>query len=170
MEVVIYLTKLFGEHWLVLAVSWVGGSVLGTLGTLVLGRGYKQRSEARTSIPATSQTFIYNAGADAQDHDRQLRDAIEKKTTQNLKETINSLLSIRLAEGHTYATLPNRTNIVTMADGSIRLALPVRLSAAGSVGIAVSSSAVVLKVSPPERRKPDDLGAENVGSQGSDVK
>ena len=74
------------------------------------------------------QTFNYNAGANPQDHDRQLRDAIKTKTTQNLKETINSLPQHPLSEGHTYATLPNRTNIVTMADGSIRLALPVRLS------------------------------------------
>ena len=64
--------------------------------------------------------------------------------------------------------LPDGTNIVTMADGTMQLALPVRLSAAGSFGIAVSMSAAVLKVSPPERGKPDDLGAENMGSQGSD--
>ena len=170
MEVVVYLTKLFGEHWLVLTVLSLGAFVLGAL---VFGRGYKQRIaalEARTSMPAINQTFNFPAGANAQDHDRQLRDAIKTKTTQNLKETINSLPQHPLSEGHTYATLPNRTNIVTMADGSIRLALPVRLSAAGSVGIAVSMSAAVLKRSPPERGKPDELGAENMGSQGSDVK
>ena len=159
MEVVVYLTKLLGEHWLVL-----GGLSLGSfvLGSLLFGRGYKKRIaalEARASMPAINQTFNFNAGPDAQDHDRQLRDAIETNTTQNLKETINRLPQHPLSDGHTYATLPNGTNIVTMDDGSIRLALPVRLSALG-VSAVGSLSAAVLKTSPPERGEPDELGAD----------
>ena len=132
MDLVVYLAKLFGEHWLVLAVLSLGSSMLGTL---IFGRGYKKRSaalEARASMPAINQTFNFNPGADAQDHDRQLRIAIEAKTVQGLKETINSLPQHPLADGHTYATLPNGTNIVTMGDGTVRLALPIRVSAGES--------------------------------------
>ena len=120
--------------------------------------------------PGISQAITVHGDVNIHDYDRQLRDAIETKTTQNLKETIRRLPQMPLGDDHTYARLPDGTNIVTMADGTMQLALPVRLSAAGSFGIAVSMSAAVLKVSPPERGKPDDLGAENMGSQGSDVK
>ena len=42
--------------------------------------------------------------------------------------------------GHTYATLPDGTNIVSMADGSYRLALPVRLAGIGSTAVGGSVS------------------------------
>ena len=52
--------------------------------------------------------------------------------------------------------LPDGTNIVEMPNGQIRLALPVRLSAAFSGRVVGRLSAAVLKTSPPEQGKPDD--------------
>ena len=122
----------FGFRWLVMLAFTVGSVVLGAL---VFGRGYKKRIaalEARASMPAINQTFNFNVAADAHDHDRQLRNAIEAKTAHNLKETINSLSQHPLGDGYTYAQLPDGTNIVSMADGTVRLALPIRVSAGES--------------------------------------
>ena len=123
--------------------------------------GYKLRDriaalEARLSAPYINQTFIYNAGTGTDDDERQLRVAIEAKTSQNLKETIRRLPQMPLGDGHTYASLPDGTNIVTLADGTIQLALPVRLSAALHGGVAGSLSATVTKVPAPDRDIPDD--------------
>ena len=52
--------------------------------------------------------------------------------------------------------LPDGTNIVEMPNGQIRLALPVRLSAAFSAPAVGSLSAAVLKTSPPKQGKQDD--------------
>ena len=106
-------------------------------------------------MPAINQTLNFNVGTDAHDHDRQLQNAIEAETVHGLKETINRLPQHPLGDGHTYATLPDGTNIVTMADGTVRLALPVRLSAAFSGGLLGSLSATVTKAPPPEEGKPD---------------
>ena len=53
---------------------------------------------------------------------------MEGTTVRGLKETIRRLPQHPLGDGHTYAELPDGTSIVSMADGSYRLALPVRLS------------------------------------------
>ena len=124
----------FGFRWLVMLAFTVGAFVLGIL---IFGRGYKKRIaalEAQASMPAINQTFNFNAETDVHDHDHQLRNAIETKTTQNLKETIRSLPQLPLGDGHSYARLPNGTNIVTMADETIRLAIPKPLSATASFG------------------------------------
>ena len=127
--------------WYVASVIITG--VLAVIGTLLWGRGGRRRLvennkclnkriaalEARASMPAINQTFNFNAAADAYDHDRQLREAIEAKTVHGLKETIDSLPQHPLSDGHTYAQLPDGTNIVLMADGTVRLALPIRVSA-----------------------------------------
>ena len=155
MEIIQNFVDLVG---LVEALWLVGGAVLGVLGVKgFYGKRYRSTQariaalEARTSMPAISQTFNFNAGAGAHDHDRALRNAIETKTVQDLRETINSLPQYPLGEGHTYATLPDGTNIVTMVDGSIRLALPVRLSVNFSGGLGGSLSASVTKDPPPEQ-------------------
>ena len=57
-------------------------------------------------------------------------------------------------DGVRYGALPKGTNLVCLPNGRVRLALPVRLEAAGSLGIVASSSAAVLKTSPP--KQPDD--------------
>ena len=128
------------------------------IGTLLWGRGGRRRLvednkslnkrlsalEARASIPAINNIVNFNAGAYAHDHDRQLREAIEAKTTQNLKETIKRLPQLPLGDGHSYARLPNGTNIVTMADETIRLAIPKPLSATASFG-PITASATLRK-------------------------
>ena len=83
--------------------------------------------EAQASTPAIHQAFNFSVGDGARDYDRRLRNAIEAKTTQDLKETISRLQQNPLGDGHTYAELPAGTNIVTMADGTMHLALPVRI-------------------------------------------
>ena len=131
-----------------------GGAVIGTL---LWGKGGRKRLlednknlnkriaalETRASMPAINQTFNFNTGADADDHDRQLRKAMEAKTVHGLKETIKRLPQMPLGDGHSYARLPDGTNIVTMADGTVRLALPVRLSVSFGGGLDGSLSATV---------------------------
>ena len=80
----------FGLRWLVVG-------VLAMLGVLLFGRNYKRRIaalEARASMPAINNIINFNTGTYAHDHDRQLREAIEAKTTQNLKEIDQASSSI----------------------------------------------------------------------------
>ena len=124
----------FGFRWLVVAIIMLGFGGF-------IGRRYRSMKkrvaalEARASMPAINQIFNFNAATDAHDHDRQLREAIEAKTSQNLTETIRSLPQIPLSDGHTYARLPDGTNIVSMADGSFRLAIPIVLDVAFEGGL-----------------------------------
>ena len=141
----------FGIRWAIVV-------AIAMLGALIFGRGYKRRIKALEDQARSSginTAVIFHGDVNIHDYDRQLREAIEAKTTQNLKETIRSLPQMPLGDGHTYARLPDGTNIVTMADGTMRLALPVRLSAL-SVSAVGSLSAAVLKTSPPEQGKLDD--------------
>ena len=143
----------FGFRWLVMLAFTVGAFVLGTL---IFGRGYKKRIaalEARVLMPSINQTFNFHTGTDDHDHDRQLREAIDAKTTQNLKETIRSLPQLPLGDGHSYARLPNGTNVVTMADGIIRLAIPKPLSATASFG-PITASATLSKRPAGAEEKP----------------
>ena len=140
----------FGFRWLVVAI--VSGG-LAVLGALIFGRGYKRRIKALEDQARSSginQTFNFNFGSNADEYDRQLREAIEAKTTQNLRETIRRLPQTPLGDGHTYARLPGGTNIVTMADGTMRLALPVELSANFEGNILGSLSVTVEKIPAPK--------------------
>ncbi len=110
--------------------------VVGMIGVWRWLMGHKLRNriaalEARERSSGISQVItVHHHGNVIHDYGHQLRDAIDaEKTTQNLRETIRDLPQIPLGDGHTYAELPNHTNIVTMADGSMRLALPISLSA-----------------------------------------
>lgn len=124
MEELLFLADMAGLVEFLIATASAG---LGVLGALMFGRRYKQRIAALEARPAIQQVF--NVQDDAADQERALRDAITAETTQNLHEAIRSLPQRPLGDGHTYAELPHGTNIVSMADGSFRLALPVRLSA-----------------------------------------
>ena len=140
-------------------IRWVIVGAFAVLGTLIFGRGYKRRIKAledRARSPAIEQTFNFYPSSNADEHDRQLRDAIEAKTTHNLKETIKRLPKLPLGDGHSYAQLPDGTNIVTMADGTVRLALPVRLSVSFSGGLDGSLSASVTTVLTHGGDKPDE--------------
>ena len=154
-SVVDYASALIVKRWVELIVLCV---------MLILWRwwmGHKLEDriaavEAQVRSSGLNQTFNFYAGADAHDHDRQLRNAIEAKTTQNLKETIRRLPQIPLGDGHTYARLPGGTNIVTMADGTMRLALPVELSANFEGNIAGSLPLTMEKIPASKGDKQDD--------------
>ena len=124
--------------------------VVAMIGTLLWGRGGRKRLnnqvaalEALASMPAISHIVNFTVGADAQDNERQLRNAVEAKTSQKLKETIRRLPKKPLGDGHSYARLPDGTNIVTVADGTIRLAIPKPLSATASADPITASSTLL---------------------------
>lgn len=121
-------------------------------------RGRRAKSAPAEAQPVINQTFNFSAGTAPDDLARQLRDEMEGKTVRGLKETIRKLPQHPLSDGHTYATLPDGTNIVSMADGSYRLALPVRLSVDFEGGLDGS-----LNLSPEVKKGPsaaeDDEGA-----------
>ena len=73
-----------------------------------------------------------------QDHDVEVR---------GIKDAIKSLPKIPLGDGHQCAALPDGTTIVTMADGTIRLAMPKRIkaSATGTISGVMSASPIVRK-------------------------
>ena len=72
----------------------------------------------------------------------------------DLRSVLAKVAMEPLGDSARVGRLPDGTNIVEMPNGQIRLALPVRLSAAFSAAPA-SFSATVLKISPPEQG-PDD--------------
>ena len=118
------------------SVIFVGGAAIGMFCTLMFGRRYKQRIvalEAQVSRPSIVQVFNYRDSA--QDRELELQSAIEAETTRNLQEAIRSLTQRPLEGGHTYAELPHGTNIVSMADGSFRLAIPINIDAHFEGGI-----------------------------------
>ena len=128
----------------------------------MFGRGYKKRIaalEEKASTPAITQTVNFHGSSSAAEHERHLRTAIDAQTVQGLKEAIRQLPQHPLSDGHTYATLPDGTNIVSMADGSYRLALPIDLPPL-SLGGTIEGS---LSLSPEVKKGPsapeDDEGA-----------
>lgn len=132
----------------VIRLLWaVIGAGLTTLGFWGLRRRVKalenRQDSAQPAQPAITQTITFHGDVNVALHDRHLKEAIEEKTAQNLRETIRDLPQNTLAGGHTYATLPNGTNIVTMADGTMRLAVPISLSAAFEGGLDGSLSASI---------------------------
>ena len=99
-------------------------------------------------MPAISQTFNFKADINVGDPDRQLRNAIEADTVRGLRETIDRLPLKPLGDGHTYAPLPDGTNIVVMKDGSIRLAIPKQIAATSTAP--PSTASVALSKRPPD--------------------
>ena len=73
-------------------------------------------------------------------------------TIQSFRKAAAALEQTPLSNEATYARLPDGTNLVSMKDGSFRLALPVRLSVKGSVGAIGGVSKVSLTVDKPERQ------------------
>ena len=61
-----------------------------------------------------------------------LREELDSRDVQvrRLKDIAAKLPQKPLSDGHTYATLPDGTNIVSMADGSFRLAVPTDIGVA----------------------------------------
>ena len=137
----------FGEEIAAFGVRWLVIGVLAMLGALIFGRKYKQRidslekdvdrlkAETKSSI---SQTFLFPPG-------QPLQDATSTATVQSLGKTMRQLPQIPLGDGHVYAELPEGTNIVSMASGEFRLALPIRLEAAESIGVTARLESKVTK-------------------------
>ena len=63
---------------------------------------------------------------------------------QNLKEAINSLSQKDLGNGIKCAKLPDGTTVVTMPDGEIKLAFPVRIAVHGTSRAGMSSAGVTV--------------------------
>ena len=61
----------------------------------------------------------------------------------NLSEAFARLPKSDLGEGATCGELPNGANMVRLADGSFRMALPVRVAATGSSGFTTGSATLV---------------------------
>lgn len=102
------------------------------LGILMFGRNHKKRIaalEARLEVrPAISQTFNFASGATPEERDRHILAAVDAATTSGIREAIERLPRTPLAGGHAYVSLPEGTKIVLMSDGTMRLALPVKVS------------------------------------------
>ncbi len=139
---------------------------VGVISTLLWGRGGRKRLLARLDAlekenrtPSITQTVNFHGSPLAAEHERHLRNAIDAETVRSLKGTIRQFPQRPLSDGHTYAKLPDGTNIVSMADGSYRLALPVRLSVDFDGGLEGS-----LNLSPEVKKRPpateDDDGGE----------
>ena len=123
--------------------------------------GRRAESTPAKAQPVINQTFNFSAGTAPDDLARQLRDEMEGTTVRGLKETIRRLPQHPLGDGHTYAELPDGTSIVSMADGSYRLALPVRLSVdfRGNLDGSLSLSPEVKKKPPATEDDEVDEGA-----------
>lgn len=102
----------------------------------------KARVEAQQAGPPIMNIAIAGAQPDgiAEAIRRELATAETEQTTR-LLEAIDPLTLHPLGNGHRYADLPAGTRAVVMKDGSVRLALPVRLS--GHMGITGVGSAKV---------------------------
>ena len=140
----------FGFGWLVV-LGFSGVSFV--LGALIFGRGYKKRIaalEARDISPGISQVIAVHGDVNVHNYAHQLRSAIEAKTTHSLTETLRSLPQMPLGDGHTYARLPDGTNIVSMADGSFQLAIPIAIDAAFEGGLRGDLNASVSLGPPPK--------------------
>ena len=126
--------------------------VVAVIGTLLWGRGGRKRLmerlaalEAQNHAPSITQTVHFHSSPNVDDNARQLRAAIDAETSQNLQETIRSLSQMPLGDGHTYAQLPDGTRIVSMDDGTYRLALPVRIAGIGGTAVGGSVQLTVTK-------------------------
>ena len=129
-----YASALIVERWAEL----IAFGVMVTLWRWWMAHKLRDRIAALEEQDRTSgisQVITVHGDVNIHDYGRQLRHAIEAKTSQNLTETIRSLPQIPLSDGHTYARLPDGTNIVSMADGSFRLAIPIVLDVAFEGGL-----------------------------------
>ena len=145
-----YASALIVERWAELIVL----SIMLALWRWWMGHKLRDRItalEAQDSSPGISQVITVSGDVNIHDYNRQLLDSIEAKTSQNLKETIRRLPQMPLGDDHSYARLPDGTNIVTMADGTMRLVLPIILSVAFHGGLDGSVSGSVTKGVPPRR-------------------
>ena len=138
-----YGAQLFVERWPEIAVLFAMLTIWRWFMGRDLRRKFQQQIDDLKSEwkpPAITQTINYNNGPDREEN---IRNAVGMATVRNLNETIRALNQHPLEGGHSYAELPNGTNIVTMADGTIRLALPVPIEARESASIHESHEGIL---------------------------
>ena len=114
--------------WVIVAITTVLGLPIGTI----------TMHAPKSGEPATK--------ADLQNIEKLLDSRLFQ--VQNIKSAISRLPKEPLgSDGTTYTDLPEGSRIVTMADGSIRLALPVslKLTSGGEISGSVSMSSTVKK-------------------------
>lgn len=149
-----------------LAAVW---TVVLVFGTLMFGRGYKkkiarlieQSADAKAQLAAQqSQISILQSGPtvlqiDVSEAGKKLteeaiREALRAEGTATkqlvrMKEAVSGLEQFPFGDGYSYAELPEGTRVVTLPDGSIRLAMPIRLSAEfGGFHVHVGTPSVTL--------------------------
>ena len=76
----------------------------------------------------------------------------EDVTLKSIRSTVNDLPQEPLGDGRTFTELPEGTNIVSMSDGSYRLAVPIDappLTFGGTIRGSLSLSPEVVKKGPP---------------------
>ena len=134
------------------------GAMVGVLGILLFGPNYKQRlTSAETKIEVlesrdtiTVENFIYQDDSSSQDVSESMQSVVASDTAKGLEETMRSLPQYPLGENHTYASLPDGTNIVSMADGTYRLAVPKPISAKVTIGPPESTCDLAPSKQPPK--------------------
>ena len=90
------------------------------------------REEMQKAIPTVVNVTTVAGLMDSQAIRTALREELDNRElnkTRTLRDTIAQLPQRPLGDGHMVASLPDGTNVVTMADGALRLVFPVRLSA-----------------------------------------
>ena len=135
-EWVLWLIGEVAQHWFLHSLWLAGAGVLALLGVLVFGRGYKKRIAALEARLEEKRhpTIVQNFQSLSSEEDARLRHLFRDELgthvqIQNLKAVVAKLPQKPLGDGYTYTELPEGARIVTKADGSIRLALPVRIQA-----------------------------------------
>ncbi len=143
---------------------WLGAVGLAVLGIMIFGWGYKKRIpllEAKVEAlegqlrSGPQVLHVINQGdtpdlTEIREAIRAELDAHDIGRVARLMEVVNDLPQHPLGDGHRYAELPDGTNIVIMADGTIRLAMPKRIAATGVGSFATAATAHLTKVPPDE--------------------
>lgn len=85
--------------------------------------------EAEARVSSMNVVQYYHTGETVAERKRHLQNAVDAAATRGIKEAVERLPPTPLAGGHAYVSLPDGTNIALMSDGTMRLALPVSISA-----------------------------------------
>jgi len=121
----IYIQIIFGSTLVefIIRILWgLAGIGLTTLGFCMLQK--KQPLIKQLGL-VNMQGCTFINGKTAEDATQNMESAVANEITESLKNTIRSLDQKPFGDGHTYAELPEGTRIVSMKDGSYRLAIPV---------------------------------------------
>ena len=125
----IYIQIIFGSTLVefIIRILWgLAGIGLTTLGFCMLQKKQPLIRQLQLGlINITIGVVNFKLGNADKDTTQNMESAVANETTESLKNTIRSLDQKPFGDGHTYAKLPEGTRIVSMKDGSYRLAIPV---------------------------------------------